>query len=79
MSLIDNVGLPIRESLPMMVDILKRHRLRDRIRIVASEKMSEEAMLDYIVESERRQQLSRIHLTHQPAALFVSVISIQNV
>ncbi len=38
MSLIDNVGLPIRESLPLVVDKLKRYGLRDRIKVVASGK-----------------------------------------
>ena len=39
MSLIDSVGLPIRESLPLVVDILAKHGLRDRIRVVASGKL----------------------------------------
>ncbi|NQV87044.1 MAG: FMN-binding glutamate synthase family protein [Woeseiaceae bacterium] len=39
MSLIDNVGLQIKESLPLIVDMLKRHGLRDRIRVVASGKL----------------------------------------
>ncbi len=39
MSLIDNVGIPIRESLPVVVDTLTRHGLRDRIRVIASGKM----------------------------------------
>ena len=39
MSLMDCVGLPIRESLPLVVDILKRNGLRDRIRIIASGKL----------------------------------------
>ena len=39
MSLIDNVGLPIKESLPLLVDILTRHGLRDRIRVIASGKL----------------------------------------
>jgi len=39
MPLMDNVGLPIRESLPMVVDILCRHGLRDRIRLIASGKL----------------------------------------
>lgn len=39
MSLIDNVGLPIKESLPLVVDMLKRHGLRDRIRVIASGKL----------------------------------------
>lgn len=39
MSLIDNVGIPIRESLPLVVDILNKYGLRDRIRVIASGKM----------------------------------------
>ncbi len=37
--LIDNVGLPIRESLPKVVDLLRRAGLRDRIKVVASGKL----------------------------------------
>jgi glutamate synthase domain-containing protein 2 len=36
MTLIDNVGLPIRESLPMLVDKLIEHGLRDRVKVIAS-------------------------------------------
>ncbi len=39
MPLMDNVGLPIKQSLPMVVDILMRHGLRDRIRVIASGKL----------------------------------------
>ena len=39
MSLIDNVGLPIKESLPLVVDMIARHGLRDRIRVIASGKL----------------------------------------
>ncbi len=39
MSLIDCVGLPIRESLPVVVDILTRAKLKDRIRVIASGKL----------------------------------------
>lgn len=39
MSLIDFVGLPIRESLPLLVDALIQHNLRDRIKVVASGKL----------------------------------------
>ena len=39
MSLIDNVGLPIRESLPLVVDLLNKHGLRKRIRVICSGKM----------------------------------------
>ena len=39
MSLMDNMGIPVRESLPVVVDILLKHGLRDRIRVIASGKM----------------------------------------
>lgn len=39
MPLMDDVGLPIKESLPMVVDILSEYGLRDRIRIIASGKL----------------------------------------
>jgi len=39
MSLIDYMGLPIKESLPLVVDVLTKHGLRDRIKVVASGKM----------------------------------------
>lgn len=39
MSLMDDVGLPIRESLPMLVDKLNEHGLRERIKVNASGKM----------------------------------------
>ena len=39
MPLMDDVGLPIRESLPMVVDIVTRYGLRDRIKIIASGKL----------------------------------------
>ncbi len=39
MALMDNVGLTIRESLPLVSDILHKYGLRDRIRIVASGKL----------------------------------------
>ena len=38
-SLIDFVGLPIRESLPLVADILTRYGLKERIRLIASGKM----------------------------------------
>jgi glutamate synthase domain-containing protein 2 len=38
-ALIDNVGLPLRESLPMLVDRLTEQGLRDRIRIIAAGKL----------------------------------------
>ena len=39
MPLMDNVGLPIRHSLPMVVDILQKNGLRDRIKVIASGKL----------------------------------------
>lgn len=39
MSLIDNMGMPLRESLPLTVDMLKKHGLRDRVKVCASGKM----------------------------------------
>ena len=39
MSLIDCVGLPIRESLPLVVDMIGRHGLKGRIRVIASGKL----------------------------------------
>jgi glutamate synthase domain-containing protein 2 len=39
MALMDNVGLPIRESLPIAVTILGEHGLRGRVRIIASGKL----------------------------------------
>lgn len=39
MSLIDNVGMLIYESLPQVVDILIRFGLRDRIKVIASGKL----------------------------------------
>jgi glutamate synthase domain-containing protein 2 len=37
--LIDNVGLPIRESLPKVIDELNAFGLRDRVRVIASGKI----------------------------------------
>jgi glutamate synthase domain-containing protein 2 len=38
-SLIDYVGLPIRESLPLVADLFTRHGLKERIKIIASGKL----------------------------------------
>lgn len=38
-SLIDYVGLPIRESLPMVIDALSEHGLRERVKVIASGKL----------------------------------------
>ncbi len=39
MSLIDYVGLPIEESLPLVIDKLNEHGLRERIKVIASGKL----------------------------------------
>ena len=39
MPLMDDMGLPLRESLPMLVDELNAHGLRNRIRVIASGKL----------------------------------------
>jgi glutamate synthase domain-containing protein 2 len=39
MSLMDDMGLPIKESLPMLIDKLVEHGLRDRIKVNASGKL----------------------------------------
>ena len=39
MSLMDNVGLTIRESLPLVVDKLNEYGLRDRVKVIASGKL----------------------------------------
>jgi glutamate synthase domain-containing protein 2 len=39
MPLMDNVGLPVRESLPLVRDILKRHGLAERVALIASGKL----------------------------------------
>ena len=39
MPLMDNVGMLLRESLILLVDALKRHGLRDRVRVMASGKL----------------------------------------
>jgi len=39
MALMDNVGLPLRESLPLVVDKLMQHGLEDRIKVIASGKL----------------------------------------
>lgn len=44
-SLIDYMGLPLRESLPLVVDILKKHGLRERIRVIASGKLINPAQI----------------------------------
>lgn len=39
MTLMDHVGLPVRESLPLVVDALMKTGLRERVRVVASGKL----------------------------------------
>ena len=39
MSLMDNVGLPIKESLPLVVDMVNRHGLDERTHVIASGKL----------------------------------------
>ncbi len=39
MTLMDDVGLTIRETLPMLIDTLKRHGLKERIKVFASGKL----------------------------------------
>ncbi len=39
MSLLDYVGLPIQESLPLVVDKLSEYSLRERVRVIASGKL----------------------------------------
>ncbi|MFT5399129.1 MAG: glutamate synthase domain-containing protein 2 [Planctomycetota bacterium] len=39
MPLIDEVGLPLHESLPLVVGKLNIHNLRDRVRVIASGKL----------------------------------------
>lgn len=43
MSLMDYMGLPIQESLPMVVDLLGRHGLRGRVRVICSGKLIDPA------------------------------------
>ena len=39
MALIDDMGLPLRESLPMVIDKLNEYGLRERVKVVASGKL----------------------------------------
>jgi glutamate synthase domain-containing protein 2 len=39
MPLIDDVGLPLRESLPLVIDKLNLHGLRERVKVIASGKL----------------------------------------
>jgi glutamate synthase domain-containing protein 2 len=38
-SLMDSMGLPLKRSLPLVIDKLVHHKLRDRIRVIASGKL----------------------------------------
>ncbi|MEE6248214.1 MAG: FMN-binding glutamate synthase family protein, partial [Pseudomonadota bacterium] len=44
-SLIDFMGLPLRESLPLVVDLLNKFGLRQRVRVVASGKLINPAQI----------------------------------
>jgi glutamate synthase domain-containing protein 2 len=48
-SLIDYMGLPLRESLPLVVDILEKHGLKDRIKVIASGKLITPAQVAWAV------------------------------
>ncbi|QUJ66959.1 FMN-binding glutamate synthase family protein [Photobacterium sp. GJ3] len=37
--LMDSVGLPLKESLPLVASLLEKHQMRDRIRLIASGKL----------------------------------------
>jgi glutamate synthase domain-containing protein 2 len=39
MSLMDDVGLPLKESLPRVIDTLVRHGLRERVKVICSGKL----------------------------------------
>lgn len=39
MPLMDDMGLPLRESLPLLIDKLNEHGLRDRIKVISSGKL----------------------------------------
>ena len=39
MPLMDNVGLPLREALPLVADMLLKHGLKQRVRLIASGKL----------------------------------------
>lgn len=39
MSLLDSMGIPIKESLPIVIDILEKYKLKDRIKVIASGKL----------------------------------------
>lgn len=38
-ALLDNVGLPLRESLPVVVDLLRKHGLKQRVHVIATGKL----------------------------------------
>jgi len=38
-SLLDSVGLPLKESLPLVIQLLKKHGLRERVKIIVSGKL----------------------------------------
>ena len=48
-SLIDYMGLPLRESLPLAADVLIRHNLKRRIRLIASGKLVDPASVAWAI------------------------------
>lgn len=51
MSLMDNVGLLVKESLPLVSDILHKCGLRDRVRVIASGKLVTPAEVGWAIAS----------------------------
>ena len=49
MSLMDSMGLPLRESLPLLVDKLIEYRLRERVKVIASGKLITPADLAFVL------------------------------
>ena len=51
MPLMDNVGLLVKESLPMVVDTMQKYGLRNRIKIIASGKLITPAEVAYAISA----------------------------
>lgn len=49
MSLMDYVGLPIQESLPLVVDKMKQYGIYDRIKVIASGKLTNPSMVAWAI------------------------------
>ena len=47
MPLMDSMGLPIKETLPLLVDKLYQHKLKDRIKIISSGKLTNPAKVSW--------------------------------